>query len=103
MAGRLFGERFDQSILALADELFQRGGDFGVIHCISDIIPWPGAFRPERYVKDQTLRLRALTIRHTDAHMNFKLFDVDAVYHTAGILIRRSAESEGFLLFTWHD
>src|SRR5689334_11094218 len=102
MPSRLFGESLDQSIIPLRDEFFQRGADFGVIHCISDIIPWPGSFRPERYIKDQTLRLRALRIRYTHARTNFKLFDVDAIDHAAGILMRRSAESEGFLLCTLH-
>ena len=81
MPGRLFGESFDQSIIPLRDEFFQRRGDFGVIYCISDMIPWSGSFRPERYIEDQTLRLRALRFRYTHARTNFKLFDVDAIDH----------------------
>jgi hypothetical protein len=81
MPSRLFGQRFDQSIIPLGDEFFERRGDFGVIHRISDMISRPGLFRPERYIKNQTLRLRAFRIGHTDARLNFELFDMNPVDH----------------------
>ena len=51
MPRHLFGQRFDQSIIPLSDEFFERRGDFGVIHRISDMIPWPGLFRPEGHIQ----------------------------------------------------
>ena len=100
--GPFLGQGFDQSIIALGEKLFQRRRDFGITHRVSDIVATPRSVRPERYIQDQALRFVALRIAHTHAHMNFKLFDVDAVDHAAGILMRRSAESEGFFLFTLH-
>ncbi|HJY20446.1 MAG TPA: hypothetical protein VJ278_04580 [Chthoniobacterales bacterium] len=81
MPSRFFGECFDQSIIPLNDELFQRRRDFGIVHCVSDIIPGPGPFRPEGHIQRQPLRLRAFRIGHTDARLNSELFDMNPVDH----------------------
>jgi hypothetical protein len=81
MPSHFFGECFDQSIIPLNDELFQRRRDFGIVHCVSDIIAGPGPFRPERHIQGQPLRLCAFRIGHTDARLNFELFDMNLVDH----------------------
>ena len=87
MPGRFFGECFDQSIIPLNDELFQRRRDFGIINRISDIIAWPRSVWPESHIQGQPLRLRAFRIGHTDARMNFELFNMNAVDHGGRDLI----------------
>ncbi len=76
-----FCESLDQLIIALADELFQRFGDFGIINRIGDVVAWFSNLRPQRHVQAQALRLRALRIRHPHAPMDFELLDVNAIDH----------------------
>jgi hypothetical protein len=59
----------------------QRRRNFGIINRISDIIAWPRSVWPESHIQGQPLRLRAFRIGHTDAHMNFELFDMNPVDH----------------------
>ena len=81
MPGRLFGERFNQSIVALTDQLFYRGGYFRIIDCISNIIAALSSFRPKGHIQDQALWFGAFTIRHTDAGIDFQLLDMNAIDH----------------------
>jgi len=87
MPSRFFGERFDQSIIPLNDELFQRRRDFGIINRISDIIARPRSVWPESHIQGQPLRLRAFRIGHTDARLNSELLNMNPVDHAGSDLM----------------
>src|SRR5438477_2785569 len=101
-----FCESLDQLIIALADELFQRFGDFGIINRIGDVVAWFSNLRPQRHVQAQALRLRPLGIRHAHPSMDFELLNVNTIDHDswnfgekhigprAPILIAQSSERQ---------